>query len=112
MNKIEIIEKEIKSIDEQISRFMDLYGIGKFTIDQVSSKVDPLNEQKYKLERELHDLNASAGALTVEEAIEIINTFDEVFNRGDFNEIRLFLESLIYYIEIDNEDIYIHWRFV
>ena len=110
-NRVDIIQKEIEKLDEQISRFMDLYGIGKFTIEQVSQKVDPLNEQKTKLERELNELNAEKGALTVEEAIEIINSFEEIFERGDFNEIRLFIESIIYYIEIDNDDVYIHWKF-
>lgn len=113
-NKIEIIEKEIEKIDEQISRFMDLYGIGKFTIDQVSGKVDPLNEQRKKLEKELDALNAEAGRLTEEEAVEILRDFAELLEVGDmeFDEIRAMIELLIYFIEIDNEDVYIHWKFV
>ena len=71
-NKIAIIEKEIDSIDTRISRFMDLYGEGIFTIDQVNSKVKPLNEQRNGLQKELESLNAVAGRLSVEEAIEII----------------------------------------
>ena len=110
-NKIDILTTEIKNIDEQISRFMDLYGIGKFTIDQVSSKVDPLNEQRKGLEKELEALNVSSETLSQEETIEIATTFAEVLDRGDLNEIRLAIESLIYYIEIDNEDVYIHWKF-
>lgn len=111
MNKIDIIENEIKNIDEQISRFMDLYGIGKFTIDQVSNKIDPLNEQRKGLEKELESLNATAGELSETDTIEIVKSFGEILDRGDLNEIRLTIESLIYYIEIDNEDVYIHWRF-
>lgn len=111
-NKINILEKEIEKIDEQISRFMDLYGIGKFTIDQVSGKVDPLNESRKKLERELEALNAESGRLTEEETREILATYADVIEYGDFNEIRLVVESLIYYIELDNDDIYIHWKFV
>lgn len=110
-NKIEILKQEIEKIDEQISRFMDLYGIGKFTIDQVSGKIDPLNEQKNGLEKELAELNAETGNLTEEETIKIVSSFEEVLARGDFYEIRLLIESLIYYIEIDNEDITIHWKF-
>lgn len=112
LNKVDILKAEIKKIDDQISRFMDLYGIGKFTIDQVSSKVDPLNDQKNALLRELDSIRGESGALTEEEAIKIIETFDEVFERGDFNEIRLLIESLIYYIELDNDDVYIHWKFI
>ena len=111
-NKIDTIKNEIANIDDQISRFMDLYGIGKFTIDQVSGKIDPLNEQRKGLEKELEDINSSLISETsVEDAIEIIKSFGEVFERGDFNEIRFLIESLIYYIELDNEDVYIHWKF-
>ena len=110
--KIDIIKHEIEKIDEQISRFMDLYGIGKFTIDQVSGKVDPLNEQRRNLERELEQLNAEAGAITEEEAIEVIQSFGDILDRNDFDEIRLALETLIYYIELDEDDVYIHWKFI
>lgn len=111
-NKIDLIHKEIENIDGQISRFMDLYGIGKFTIEQVSSKVDPLNDRRRNLERELNQLTTEAGILTEEEAIETIQSFGDILDRGDFDEIRLTLETLIYSIELDNEDVYIHWRFM
>ena len=111
LNKVDILKVEIKKIDDQISRFMDLYGIGKFTIDQVSSKVDPLNEQKNALLKELDSIRGESGVLTEEEAIAIIETLEEALERGDFNEIRLVIESLIYYIELDEDDVYIHWKF-
>lgn len=110
-NKIDIIEREILKIDEQISRFMDLYGIGKFTIDQVSNKVDPLNEQRRTLQRELEQLNAETGRLSEDEAIEIVESFIDALEFGDFDQIKGIIDSLIYYIEIDKEDVYIHWKF-
>ena len=110
-NKVDIIEKEIEKIDTQISRFMDLYGVGTFTMEQVNSKVAPLNETRKGLVRELESLNAEAGRLTEEEFREIIASAADVLDYGDFDEIRAMIESLIYFIEIDNEDIYIHWKF-
>ena len=110
-NKVEILENEIKSINEQISRFMDLYGLGSFTIEQVSEKVNPLNERRTALEKELESLNATSEELSQEETIEIATTFGDILDRGDINEIRLAIESLIYYIEIDEDDVYIHWKF-
>lgn len=110
-NKIDIIRKEIGKIDEQISRFMDLYGLGRFTIEQVDEKVNGLNEQKNALLKELSILNAEHGAITEEEAIEILDSFEEIFEQGEFDEIRALIESLIYFIELDNDDIYIHWKF-
>lgn len=110
-NKIDILKEEIKKLDDQISRFMDLYGIGKFTIDQVSGKIDPLNDQKKILEKELESLNAELDVMSEEEVAEILSTFTEVIERSDYEEIRLIIDSLISYIEIENEDIYIHWKF-
>ena len=110
-SKVGILTAEIEKIDEQISRFMDLYGIGKFTIDQVSNKVDPLNEHKRALEKERDKLTAETGTLSEEKAIEIVESFEEVLEYGDYNQIRAIIDSLISYIEIDNEDIYIHWTF-
>lgn len=111
-DKVALLRKEIEKLDAQISRFMDLYGIGKFTIDQVSNKVDPLNEEKTKLEKEIEILTASTGDLTEEEAIQVVNSFGEILDRGDFNEIRLTIETLINKIVLDNDDVYIHWNFI
>ena len=111
-DKVKIIQEELLNIDDQISRFMDLYGIGKFTIEQVSQKIDPLNEKRSALERELDKLNAERGAISEERVIEIVNSFEDILERGNFDEIRLVIESLIYKIELDNDDVYIHWKFV
>ena len=110
-DKIRLLKSEIGKLDEQISRFMDLYGIGKFTIDQVSAKVDPLNEQRNALERELEALKIDNGTLTDEQIENIIETFDDVIQIGDFDEIRELIGTLINKIELDDEDIYIHWNF-
>lgn len=110
--KVAVLEKEIGKIDAQISRFMDLYGIGKFTIDQVSGKVDPLNEHRKALQNELDALTAEKGELTEEETIQIVQSFEDILASGDFEKIRLTIETLIYYVEIDNEDVYIHWKFL
>lgn len=110
-NKIVVIEKEIEKLEMKISRFMDLYGEGVFTIDQVNNKVKPLNDEKNGLDKQLKALNASVGRLSKEEAIKIIEAFMEALESGDFNEIRATVEELIYYIEIDNEHLEIHWKF-
>lgn len=110
-DKVGVIEKEIEKIDAQISRFMDLYGLGKFSINQLSSKVDPLNEARSGLQRELDTLNSEAGRLSEGEAVELLESFEEVLEHGDFNEIRGLIDALIYYIELDGDDVTIHWKF-
>lgn len=110
--KVAVLEKEIHKLDAQISRFMDLYGIGQFTIEQVSGKVNPLNEQRKALQNELDTLTAETGELTEEETLQIVRSFDEILASGDFAKIRLTIESLIYYIELDEDNVYIHWKFL
>lgn len=108
---IKILKKEIKKIDEQISRFMDLYGIGKFTVQQVASKVDPLNLQRYALAQEIEHLSRTPGKLSEEEALDILTTVEEVIEAADFKETRKIIETLIQRIELDGEDVYIYWTF-
>lgn len=110
-DKVNVLEKEIAKLDDQISRFMDLYGIGKFTVDQVAAKIDPLNEERTKLVRELHEITTQDDEMTEEDVREIVDSFGDILDRGDFNEIRLTIESLIDHIEVDNDIITIHWKF-
>jgi site-specific DNA recombinase len=109
--KVNVLEKEIAKLDDQISRFMDLYGIGKFTVDQVSSKIDPLNEERTKLARELEEITSLGDEMDEVDVREIVESFGDILDRGDFHEIRLTIESLINFIEVDNDIIEIHWKF-
>ena len=111
INKIDIIKNQIENIDDQISRFMDLYGLGTFTIEQVTSKITPLNEEKKALEKELSTMNVDYDGMTEEEVFEIVSSFNDIVARGDLDEKRLLVESLISYIELDEDDVYIHWKF-
>lgn len=108
----EIIKSEIKKLDDQISRFMDLYAIGSLPIDAIGAKIDPLTESKHRLEQELDELEAEkVDVLSEEDAREMIDSFEDVLEHGDFHEIRRLLEGLIDRIVIDGDDITIYWRF-
>lgn len=109
--KVKLIEKEIAKIDAQKSRFMDLYGVGEFTMEEVQAKVAPLNKQKQNLAHELELLNRGNASLSEEETLAILASFEDVVNEGDFEQIRLLLNTLIDKIEIDNDDVTIHWKF-
>lgn len=77
-NKVEILKKEIRKTEEQILRFLDLYGLGTFTIEQVVTKVQSLNQHKHDIELELSELMADEGILSEDETREIVKDFDEV----------------------------------
>ena len=111
-DQVAVIEAEIKSLMEQKSRFMDLYGIGRFSIDELDEKVMPLEDRKNKLQREIEKLTANDAKLDEEDALLLINSFGDILERNIFDEIRTTLESLIDRIVIDNETVDIHWTFI
>jgi site-specific DNA recombinase len=105
-----IITQEIAKIASQRSRFLDLYGIGQFSVDELQAKIEPLDERKKSLERELEEIQKSAG-MSEYEALETISTFADVIASRDQTALRNLVTALIERIEIDGDDIDIFWRF-
>lgn len=101
-----IIKKEIEKIKNQKSRFMDLYGVGTFSVEELQDKIKPLNDRIEKLTEQL-----SAPALSEIKAKELVDSFEDVLKKGEFLEIKNLIDSLISKIEIDNEDVTIYWNF-
>ena len=110
--KIKAINAEIDGISSQISNMMDLYSLGNMPLDVINQKVTALNETKTALEKELASLDVpdtDGESMSIEQ----IQTLASVINNKDLTleERRNIVQSLIYYIEIDNEDVIIHWKF-
>lgn len=111
-DKIKTIKAEIDNISSQISNMMDLYSLGNMPLDVINQKVTALNTTKTALEKELETLNVPDNddeGMTNEQ----IQTLADLINQKDLTieEKRQIVQSLIYYIEIDNEDVLIHWKF-
>lgn len=108
--KIKLLRKEIAKVENQRSRFMDLYGLGSFTLDEIQGKIEPLNVQLSNLEKEISSLENDK-ALPEKEAVQLLSSWDDVLNSGDHDMIKSLIDALIERIDIDGEDITIHWRF-
>lgn len=110
-NKITMINNEIESIDSQISNLMDLYSLNQMPLDVISRKVTALNDTKTKLQKELDSMNIP----TDEEALsnDEIKNLAELLNDEslELDDKRAIIQALIYYIELDNDDVIIHWKF-
>ena len=107
--KIKVLQKEKSKIEKQKSRFLDLYGLGSFTPAELQSKIVPLNEQIEKIEKEINSLTSEA--VSEDDTIQILNKWNDVFEHGEFEQIRSLINALIAKIEIDGEDITIFWKF-
>lgn len=108
--KIKSITSEIAKIDTQISKMMDLYALGTIDLSLISDKVADLNCTKTALSKELDSLNAqdNKDVMTDEQIRSIASLMKDDLSLEDKRNI---VQSLIYYIEIDGENIIIHWKF-
>lgn len=110
-DKIKTITSEIAKIDSQISKMMDLYALGSIDIDVISERVATLNKTKATLEKELDSMIVPATAndeLTTHQIMDIASLMKDDL---PLEEKRGIIKSLIYYIELDEENILIHWKF-
>ena len=108
--KIKAINSEIAKIDTQISKMMDLYALGTIDLDVISDKVASLNNSKTALTKELNSMNVpeQKDVMTAEQIRSVAALMKDDLSLEDKRNI---VQSLIYYIEIDEENIIIHWKF-
>ena len=108
--KIKSITSEIAKIDTQISKMMDLYALGTIDLDVISNRVAELNTTKTALNKELDSLNVpkKENELTDE---EIRSTAALMNDDLPLEDRRNIIQSLIRFIEIDEDDVIIHWKF-
>lgn len=102
------ITKEIERIDEQISRLIDLYSVGSIPIEDIQTRVEDLDRKKDLLSDELESINER---MTSDEVMALVTSFSDALELGTFDGIRELLFSLIDRIELDGDDIDIHWNF-
>ena len=107
--KIRLLQTEIQKIDSQISRFLDLYGLGTFTAEQLDEKIIPLQDRRKKLQDEISRLDLVP--ISRSDAITLLDAFHEIINNGTLDEQREMVQALIHRIDIDGDDLTIQWKF-
>ena len=110
-DKTDALTEMLKKVESQRLRLLDLYSLGSFSIDELSDKMESLNEQKKKLEKEIESESTKARGLSLADAEVQIKSMRDLVEKGDRDKIRNAARLLIDYIEIDDEDLYIHWNF-
>lgn len=107
--RIDDLNKEIKSIDQQSSRLLHSYTLGIFSDEEIVQKKKSLNERRERLQNELkHVIQAESRSSAV---YELIDSFESIIKTGDFDSIRAVLEGLIDTVYIDGQNLNIKWRF-
>ena len=109
--QIKAIDQQIKTINGQLSRFMDLYGLGRYSIEDLDAKTQPLLDQRQKLQQELNRLQAISNHMTEDQALQLVNSFAAALDNSDQQEKKRIIHFLIDKIIIDGNNITIHWNF-
>jgi chromosome segregation ATPase len=104
--QIKAIKQQLKTINAQLSRFLDLYGTGRFSIEDLDAKTQPLTEQREQLQKELDRLQASRRHITSDQAIQLAEAFDA----ATLEEKQIIIKQLIDKIIINDDDINIYWN--
>ena len=109
--QITAIQQQIRSINSQLSRFMDLYGLGRYSIEDLDEKTLPLQDQRNRLQQELTRLQAIQ-PMSDDQVLQLVRSFDDALDASDMEEKQRILNLLIDKIIIDGDDITIHWNFI
>jgi site-specific DNA recombinase len=104
------IQKDIKVIDSQISRMIDLYQIGDIPMEQISKRISALQEKKKGLEEQLGSDNEKSREEARQRFLKALRQFDEVFRTGGLEEQRVTISTLIESVQVDGNDVEINWR--
>lgn len=104
-----LIQSEIKKLEAKKNRFVDLYGEGIIPSNELQLKVADVDSQIEKLNLEL--ANIKTPELSERDALGLVASFTDLFDNGNFEQVRALISALISKIEIDNDNITIYWRF-
>lgn len=73
------IKKRIKEVDKQIDKLMDLYQLDTIPINELSSRISKLHEEKQLLDKNLVEEHIG-NEVNIEEIIDKLTDFDDVWN--------------------------------
>lgn len=97
--------KEIKKIEKQISRLIELYQIESIDVADLKRRIDDLEKQKRLLrtpERPVIDTNV---------CVDIHSKAKQTFDTGDVARSRAIVDALVSKVTICKASIQIHWIF-
>ena len=105
-------QAELKKIDSQIVRLMDLYSEDDMPLDILKGRIENLNKRREGIMKELEAIRAAEKNKPSENEIkELAENLAEYVSLNDLPASRKILAELIDRIEIDGEDIDIFWKF-
>ena len=107
------LEKRISEIDEQISKWGELFATGKMNMDITLDNLNRLNDERDLISAQIDNLETTdLPEVDCEKAISIADMIAEKIKRADTADLNNLVSTLIEKIVIFDDTIKIHWKFI
>lgn len=108
IEKKETIKKEIKSIDSQIDKLIELFQFGSIAPQKINDRIEKLNEQKIRLDLILNEIDIVKDKKDIEKSFNNLKTFNwEVETTMKKIEI---IDEFVDTITVNGEQLDIVWN--
>lgn len=112
-DNLEVLTAQIDTSQKKMQKLLDLYLNNKVQKPDIASKLEALSAEIQALQKTYHELectNTNKEAYA-ETTINITTAIKEILYSDDTTTKRRLVQSLIKKIEIDEDTIFIYWRF-
>ncbi len=110
-DEIPVLRAQISRLDSQISRMLDLYADGEFSVDVLTQKTQMLREARQNAQERLFSLESRKSSSNKENALKAILSFSDAVERLDIPQMKIVVSSLISRIEYADDELSIFWNF-
>lgn len=104
-----VVESEIKSIDSQINKLIELFQFDAIPIDNLNSRVQKLNDKKERLKMQSDKLHKSRNKKDVVKLLKNLKKFD--WERETTKNKIDMLDTFIDKIVVKHDDLKVYWLF-
>ena len=108
---LSVLQRQLDALEAQKERILDLYQLGTLRIEDLNERIEKINNDSLRIVAQMESLQSISAELTMEDVTDLLLSCSDIFENGTMEEKRNIVTSLIKYIEIDNDDINIHWAF-
>lgn len=105
------IQSRLSDLRKQESKLIDLYQIDGIDLDMIKRRMDDLHKEQEQLSASLAEKTSSPAALSADDAIDALSSFEAVFASDSLQDKRKLLRALISRINVFPDHIDIKWNF-
>jgi len=105
--RIKLLEKQKKKLDNQLKRLVDLYVDDKIRLDVLDAKRDKIDQEMAIIDKQLQPTKR----INKSEVLAKITTLKQDVRKMDYDELKKLLRSLIKKITLKGDEMKIQWVF-